>query len=77
VIEVNIHQAKSQLSSLLRRVEEGEEVVIARAGIPIARLVAVRVAPAPRRLGQDAGRFEVPADFNSPLPDDVLADFEG
>lgn len=77
MIQVNIHEAKMQLSRLLARVEAGEEVVIARAGRPVARLSAVTVAPGERRLGLDAGLFRVPDDFDAPLPDDVLDTFEG
>ncbi|NJL29753.1 MAG: type II toxin-antitoxin system Phd/YefM family antitoxin [Thermoanaerobaculia bacterium] len=73
--QVNIHEAKTHLSRLLGLVATGEEVVIAKAGKPVARLVAV-TEPKPRRvLGQDAGLFEVPDDFDAPLPDDVLASF--
>lgn len=74
--EVNVHEAKTHLSRLLRRVASGEEIVIARAGVPVARLVPVE--PRTRRVfGVDRGRFEVPGDFNAPLPDEVLRDFEG
>jgi len=73
--EVNIHEAKTHLSRLLMRVAQGEEIVIAKAGKPIARLVPVE--PKSRRvLGQDKGLFEVPEDFNAPLPDDLQAHFE-
>jgi prevent-host-death family protein len=73
--EVNIHEAKTHLSRLLMRVAQGEEIVIARAGKPIARLVPVE--PRPRRiLGQDEGLFEVPDDFDAPLPDELQAYFE-
>jgi len=74
VREVNVHEAKTHLSRLLAEVEHGEEVVIARAGKPVAKLVPVQ-APAGRRLGIDEGVFEVPDDFDAPLPDEVLADF--
>ncbi|MCA9557820.1 MAG: type II toxin-antitoxin system Phd/YefM family antitoxin [Myxococcales bacterium] len=77
MIQVNIHEAKTQLSRLLARVEAGEEVVIARAGRPVARLSAVTVAPGERRLGLDAGLFRVPEDFDAPLPDELLDTFEG
>lgn len=73
--EVNVHEAKTHLSKLLRRVAAGEEVVIARAGEPVARLVPVETRPR-RIFGVDRGRFEVPEDFNAPLPEDVLRDFE-
>jgi prevent-host-death family protein len=73
--EVNVHEAKTHLSRLLQRVAGGEEIVIARAGKPIARLVPVD--PRPQRvIGQDEGLFEIPDDFDAPLPDEVLALFE-
>lgn len=73
--EVNVHEAKTHLSRLLLRVAAGEEIVIARAGKPIARLVPVE--PKPQRIiGQDDGLFKVPDDFDAPLPDEVLALFE-
>lgn len=74
--EVNVHDAKTHLSRLLRRVAAGEEIVIARAGVPVARLVPVVSRP-DRRFGIDRGLFEVPEDFDAPLPDAVLRDFEG
>ena len=74
---VNVHEAKTHFSKLLARVEKGEEVVIARSGKPIARLVPGGVeSPAPI-FGSDRGSFAVPEDFDSPLPDEVLAGFEG
>jgi prevent-host-death family protein len=74
---VNIHDAKTHLSRLLEEVAAGAEVVIARAGKPIARLVPIEAAPRPKVLGLLAGQIEVPEDFDAPLPPDVLADFEG
>ena len=73
---VNIHEAKTHLSRLLARVVEGEEIVIAKAGRPVARLVAVASRPQERVLGQDRGLFEVPDDFDEPLPEDFLTSFE-
>jgi prevent-host-death family protein len=73
--EVNVHEAKTHLSRLLQRVAAGEEIIIARGGEPVARLVPFE-RPARRIFGMDRGRFEVPADFDAPLPEDVLADFE-
>lgn len=73
---VNVHDAKSQLSRLLAQVERGEEVVIARAGRPVARLVPVEPVPPDRVPGTARGLFTVPADFDAPLPDDVLQEFE-
>jgi len=75
VKEVNIHEAKTHLSRLLNRVASGEEIVISRAGKPIARLVPIGV-PVTRQLGRDLGVFTVPEDFDRSLPEDVLADFE-
>jgi prevent-host-death family protein len=75
VSEVNIHEAKSHLSSLLRRVAAGEEIVITRAGRPIARLVPVDAAPK-QKFGIDRGVFSVPDDFDGPLPDDTRGCFE-
>jgi prevent-host-death family protein len=76
VVQVNVHEAKTHLSRLLRRVAAGEEVLISRAGEPVARLVPVRERKA-RLLGLDRGLFEVPEDFDAPLPEEVLRDFEG
>jgi prevent-host-death family protein len=73
--EVSVHEAKTHLSKLLRRVAAGEEIVIARNGRRVARLVAVELRPR-RLLGIDEGLFVVPEDFDAPLPDDVLAAFE-
>jgi len=72
---VNIHEAKTHLSRLVRRAQSGEEIVIARGGKPVARLVAVQPAPT-RALGRDRGLFEVPDDFNAPLEPQQLDDFE-
>ena len=77
MIEVNIHEAKTHLSRLLARVASGEEIVIAKAGKPVARLVPFHRAKGKRLLGSDRGRFVVPDDFNAPLPEEVLGAFEG
>lgn len=75
---VNIDQAKTNLSELLSRVELGEEIIISHQGIAIAKLVPFRAASNRRdSLGLDRGRFVVPDDFNTPLPEDILAAFEG
>jgi prevent-host-death family protein len=74
--EVGIREAKTHLSRLLRRVVAGEEVVITKGGKAIARLVPVRQAVS-RELGRDRGRFEVPEDFDAPLPEEILREFEG
>ena len=68
---VGVHEAKTHLSRLLERVAAGEEITITRRGEAVARLVSA--APAPKRLfGEDEGKFEVPEDFDDPLPDDLL-----
>lgn len=72
--EVNVHEAKTHLSRLLLRVAGGEEIVIARAGKPVAKLVPVEAKPQ-RLIGQDDGLFDIPEDFDAPLPDEVLALF--
>ena len=74
--KVNIHEAKTHLSRLLARVEAGEEIVIARSGRPVAVLMRYAAVREGRRvLGRDEGTFEVPDDFDDPLPDDVLRSF--
>jgi prevent-host-death family protein len=77
-MEVNIHEAKTHLSRLLQRVAAGEEVTIARAGKPVARLVAVEPEKNKvRPLGMDRGRIWIADDFDAPLPDDLLKLFYG
>ena len=72
---VNVHEAKTQFSRLLKRVAAGQEIVIAKDGQPVARLVPFR-QPGTRELGMDAGRVVIADDFDAPLPDAVLTDFE-
>ena len=75
---VNIHDAKTRLSNLIERVEAGEEIVIARAGRPVARLVPLVSCAKPRKLGAlDSRRFRIPEDFNAPLPAALLKAFSG
>ena len=74
---INIHDAKTNLSRLLEKVAAGEEIIIAKAGKPIARLVPLAGKPKRRKLGVFKGELNVPDDFDTPLPDDVLALFEG
>jgi prevent-host-death family protein len=76
VFTVNIHEAKKQLSKLIALVEAGEEVVIARNGAPVARLVSVRQRVAKRVPGQDRGLFSVPEDFDAPQSESFLSEFE-
>jgi prevent-host-death family protein len=75
---VNIHAAKTHLSRLVDAAAAGEEILIARAGKPVARLVPLETVPdrPRRRLGRLAGQFAVPGDFDNPLPPEVLDSFE-
>ncbi len=75
-VTVNVHEAKTHLSKLLERVMGGEEVIIARAGRPVARLVPIEEKPARRVPGSAAGRVVIAPDFDAPLPDDILEAFE-
>lgn len=70
-MEVNIHEAKTHFSKLLERVAVGEEIVIAKAGKPVARLVPLKDRPKRRVLGSAKGEFTVPDDFNDPLPKEI------
>jgi prevent-host-death family protein len=71
---INVHDAKSNLSELLRRVERGEEIVVARAGKPVAKLVPF-TAPAPREPGRWAGRVVIAEDFDE-TSEELAASFE-
>ena len=73
---VNVHEAKTHLWRLLEKVSQGEEVVIARSGKPVARLVAVTESP-PRRLpGSAKDTLWIADDFDDPLPEEVQKHFE-
>ena len=75
---VNIHHAKTHFSRLVDAAAKGEEIVIARAGLPVARLVPLEpAAPKTRTLGCLAHLGDVPDDFDAPLPPEVLALFHG
>ena len=73
---VNIHEAKTHLSRLIERVSSGEEIVIAKAGRPVAKLIAYEEEEAPRTLGGWEGRVWIADDFDE-LPEEILAAFEG
>jgi prevent-host-death family protein len=73
---INIHQAKTHLSRLLEQALAGEDVVIMKAGKPLVRLTPVAAAPVKRKIGTAVGDFTVPDDFDAPLPDRVLGEFE-
>ncbi len=71
---VNVQEAKTHLSRLLKRVERGEEILLGRAGTPIARLVPLQ--PVPRKLGLLKDRITIGEDFDDPLPPELLDAFE-
>ena len=75
--QVNVHEAKTHLSRLIEEVENGEEVVVARAGKPVAKLCPVAAKGRHRKFGLLNGKFRIPEDFNAPLPDEVLDSFTG
>lgn len=72
----NMHDAKTHLSRLAERAAAGEEIVIARGGRPLAKLVPLDTRTEPRRLGRLRGRVRVAHDFDAPLPEDVVRPFE-
>lgn len=74
--QVNIFDAKTNLSRLVEQVEKGGEVIIARAGKPVARLTQLVPEKKPIRFGLLKGKLHIPDDFDAPLSDDVLAEFE-
>ena len=74
---VNMHEAKTHLSRLAERASGGEEIIIARSGRPIAKLVPLEKTPVPRKLGLWKGRVSIREDFDDPLPDDIQKPFEG
>jgi len=73
---VNIHEAKTHLSRLLARVMGGEEIVIAKSGKPVARLVLFSKRPTERNPGSAVGDIVLSPDFDAPLPDELLEGFE-
>ena len=73
---INLHDAKTHLSRLVDRAAKGEEIVIARAGKPVARLVALETKSRKRKLGLYAGRIKLASDFDE-LPHDIQSAFEG
>jgi prevent-host-death family protein len=73
----NVHEAKTHLSRLLERVAAGEEIVIAKAGKPVARLATLKPQRQPRRPGSLAGKIWIADDFDRPLPETIAAGFRG
>jgi prevent-host-death family protein len=74
---INIRDAKAHLSRLVEQAALGKEIVIAKAGKPMARLVPLQSAPRPKKFGLLKGNIKVPDDFNAPLDPAVLALFTG
>ena len=74
---VNIHEAKTHLSRLIDEVAAGAEIIIAKAGKPTARLSPINAPVKKKNLGLLRGKIKVADDFNMPLDNDVLAQFEG
>lgn len=74
---VNIHEAKTHFSKLVDTAMHGEEIIIAKAGKPVARLVPLREAVRKIQFGLMQGEVEIAENFDAPLPEDVLAGFEG
>ncbi len=75
MITVNMHQAKTNLSKLISAVMDGDEVLITKAGKPVAKLLSVLAIK--RKPGALKGKINIASDFNSPLPDAILNQFEG
>lgn len=74
---VNIHAAEMEFSRLVDEASAGEEIIIAKAGQPVARLMPLQAVLPKRQLNGLAGRFELPDNFDDPLPDDFLTFFDG
>jgi prevent-host-death family protein len=72
----NVHEAKTHFSRLISRVEGGEEIVIAKAGRPVARIVPLGGKMKKRMAGSAKGKIVIDKSFFEPLPEEVLKDFE-
>jgi prevent-host-death family protein len=75
--KINIYEAKTQLSRLVEQAAAGEDIIIARGGKPVARLTRLQPARRAIRFGLLKGKAKVAADFDAPLPAEVLSQFEG
>ena len=76
-MQLNLYDAKTRLSELVEAASQGETVVIAKAGRPLAKLGPVEASRRPLRLGLMKGTIRIGRDFDAPLPDSVLDEFEG
>ena len=75
---LNIHAAKTHFSRIIKDAEAGEETVIAKAGVPVAKVIPIGMSMKERKLGTLAGTYPPPPDnFDDPLPDEILDLFEG
>jgi len=74
---INIHDAKTHFSKLVDSVLNGEEIIIAKAGKPAAKLVPISPKKPVRHFGILKGKIKIAEDFDAPLPDNILNDFEG
>jgi antitoxin (DNA-binding transcriptional repressor) of toxin-antitoxin stability system len=78
MIRLNVHEAKTHLSKYLARIEAGESIVLCKRNVPIAEIRPYVSTPsAPRRIGAMKGEFSVAPSFFEPLPEEILAAFEG
>lgn len=75
-LQVNIHEAKTHLSKLLAQVKKGQEIIIAKSGKPIAKLIPIAEKPARRIPGTAKNKITISPSFNDPLPENVLEEFE-
>ncbi|MGA2570684.1 MAG: type II toxin-antitoxin system prevent-host-death family antitoxin [Terracidiphilus sp.] len=73
---VNVFEAKTHLSKLIAKAEKGEDVIIARAGKPVVRLTRLETVKKPIHFGGLKGKIWIAEDFDAPLPDEILAEFE-
>ena len=73
---VNVHEAKTHLSRLLEQVMQGEEVIIAKSGKPVARIVSLGAPAKRRKPGSARGQIKMAEDFDAPLPEDIQRYFE-
>ncbi|MBC2742013.1 MAG: type II toxin-antitoxin system Phd/YefM family antitoxin [Desulfosarcina sp.] len=76
MLTINTHEAKTQLSRLLTRVSNGEEIIIARSGKAVARLVPIKRHTVKRKSGIDKGKAWIAEDFDAPLPEELRAYFK-
>ncbi|MFZ2234994.1 MAG: type II toxin-antitoxin system Phd/YefM family antitoxin [Dokdonella sp.] len=76
-MQINLYEAKTRLSELVEAAHQGKTITIGKSGRPLARLVPLEKRGSSVRLGLMKGEIRIGADFDAPLPDDVLADFYG